>query len=426
MKKFTQLFITLFVIGWGLLVSAEPLTATFWYSYGGRNREVTENMIKQFNESQSKYRIKGSFQGDYFQAIAKVRAAIVTKSPPTIFHSIPEVLPNLYESGILENLEPYAKGDNPTDLKDFVPGLTQDGYFDYVGKKVPLFAIPFNRSTPILYYNKDMLEQKGVKVPTTWDELREAAAKLTVREGDDVKVWGFEQPLAWWFWLGMVYQAGGRLTNETGTEAAFAEEGAEALQFWVDMVNKHKVMKRPPGKDYNAWEVTNTDFINQKVAMIITSTAFLSYLTDNSSFKIGTAFLPKRQRFATPTGGTFFVMVKDAKPEQKEAGWAFIKWMAEPEQTTYWSQNTGYMPVRISAVESPKMKKFYQENPNYAVAYDQLQHAVRLPFTSVLYEIQREHVHPNLEGPVVGMQSVEDMIQTAVEGSNKALAKGSK
>ncbi len=426
MKKFTQLVVALFVIGWGLLVSAEPLTATFWYSYGGRNREVTENMMKQFNESQSKYQIKGSFQGDYFQAIAKVRAALVTKSPPTIFHTIGEVLPNLYESGILENLDPYANGDNPTDLKDFVPGLTQDGYFNYLGKEVPLFALPFNRSTPILYYNKDMLDEKGVKVPTTWDELREASAKLTVREGDEVKVWGLEQPISWWFWFGMLYQAGGSLTNDAGTEATFAKEGAEAVQFWVDMVNKHKVMKRPPGKDYNAWGVTNTDFINQKVAMIITSTAFLAYLTDNSSFKIGTAFLPKKQRLATPTGGTFFVMVKDATPEEKEAGWAFIKWMAEPEQTIYWSQNTGYMPVRISAVESPKMQKFYEENPNYLMAYNQLQHAIRFPFSSVLYEIQREHVHPNLEGPVVGMGSVEDMIKKAVEGSNKALAKGSK
>jgi sn-glycerol 3-phosphate transport system substrate-binding protein len=184
-------------------------------------------------------------------------------------------------------------------------------------------------------------------------------------------------------------------------------------------------MKHPPGKDYNAWEVTNTDFINQRVAMIITSTAFLSYLTDNSSFQVGTAFLPKKERFATPTGGTFFVMVKEAKPEEKEAGWAFIKWMTEPEQTIYWSQNTGYMPVRISAIESPKMQKFYEENPNYMIAYNQLQYAIRFPFSPVLFEIQREHIQPNLEGPVAGMRSAEEIIQAAVEGSNKALAKGS-
>lgn len=426
MKHLWVLFTTLFILGWSCLSFAEPITATFWYSYGGRNREVTERMIKQFNESQSKYQIKGSFQGDYFQAIAKVRAALVTKSPPTIFHSIGEVLPNLWESGILENLEPYAKGENPLAVEDLVPGLAQDGYFDYLGKKVPLFAIPFNRSTPILYYNKDMLEAKGVAVPTTWDELREAAAKLTVREGNEVKVWGLENPIDWWFWFAMLYQAGGRLLNEDGTKAVFAKAGGEALQFWVDNVNKYQVMKRPPGKDYNAWEVTNTDFLNQKVAMIITSTAFLAYLTDNAPFQIGTAFLPKKERYAVPTGGTFFVMVKEAKPEEKEAGWAFIKWMSEPKQTIYWSQNTGYMPVRTSAIESPEMQKFYTENPNYTVAYNQLQYAVPMPFSPVLYEIQREQIQPNLEAPVLGLRSVEEMMQAATEGANKALEKARK
>jgi sn-glycerol 3-phosphate transport system substrate-binding protein len=235
-----------------------------------------------------------------------------------------------------------------------------------------------------------------------------------------------EQPISWWFWFAMVYQSGGRLLNETGTEAVFAKEGAEALQFWVDMVNKYKVMKRPPGKDYNAWEVTNTDFINQKVAMIITSTAFLAYLTDNAPFQIGTAFLPKKKQFATPTGGTFFVMVKDAKPEEKDAGWAFIKWMSEPEQTAYWSRNTGYMPVRISAIESPDMKKFWEKNPNYTVAYKQLQYAIPFPYSPALFEIQREHVHPNLEGPIIGIKSVEEMINAAVEGSNKSIKKRQK
>src|SRR6185369_17664180 len=92
---------------------------------------------------------------------------------------------------LLESMEEYAKGANGTDLADFVPGLTQAGYFDYLGKKpAPLFALPFFRSTPILYYNADMLAAKGVKVPATWDELRDAAGKLTVREGGDTKVYG--------------------------------------------------------------------------------------------------------------------------------------------------------------------------------------------------------------------------------------------
>src|SRR5262249_34512311 len=259
-----------------------PIVAQFWYSFGGKNREVTEAHIKKFNESQSRYRIEGIFQGDYFQALAKIRAASVTHSVPAVFHVIGQALPQLWQQRLFETLEPYANGPNGTNLADFYPGLTQETYFDYLGRyQAPLFAIPFFRSTPILYYNADMLKAKGVAVPTTWNELRDAAAKLTVRAGNDIKVYGFEVPIDWWFWYAMLHEAGGRLLTPDGKKAAFRDKGAEALEFWVTLVNKDKTMKRPPGKDYNAWEVTNTDFVNQRVAMIYTSTAFLNYMTEN-------------------------------------------------------------------------------------------------------------------------------------------------
>jgi sn-glycerol 3-phosphate transport system substrate-binding protein len=401
--------------------AGEPITATFWYSYGGKVRQVTEDMVKKFNSSQTKYRIDGSFQGDYFQALAKIRAAITTKTAPTIFHVIGEAMPDLWQGGMFENLEPYVKSTG-VKTEEFVQALSQHGYFDYYGKSVPLFAIPFNRSMPVMYYNKDMLDAKGVKVPTSWDELRDAAAKLTVREGNDVKTWGFEVPVDWWFWHGLLYQAGGSLLSADGKQAAFRQKGGEALQYWVDMVNKHKIMKRPGGKDYNAWEVTNTDFITQKAAMIFTSTAFVNYLTENVKFKMGTAFLPKKEKFAAPTGGTFFVMIKDATPAQKQAGWAFIKWMSDPAQAIYWSQNTGYICTSEPAIKSAEMQKFYQDNPNYRVAYEQLKYAQRMPFTPALIRIQREAIQPNLEAPVIGLKTVDETMAAAEKVANDILA----
>jgi sn-glycerol 3-phosphate transport system substrate-binding protein len=407
--------------------AADPIVAQFWYSFGGKNREVTEAHIKKFNESQSKYRIEGTFQGDYFQALAKIRAAAITKTAPAAFHVVGEALPNLWQAGLLESMEEYAKGPNGTDLADFVPGLTQAGYFDYLGKKpAPLFAVPFFRSTPILYYNADMLAAKGVKVPTTWDELRAAAGKLTVREGDDTKVYGFEVPVDWWFWYGLLHQAGGSLMTADGKKAAFREKGQEALQFWVDLVNRDKTMKQPPGKDYSAWEVANTDFINQRVGMIFTSTAFLNYMTENAKFKVGTAFLPAKAKAAVPTGGTYFVLLKDAPTPQKEAGWAFIKWMTEPEQTISLSKATGYMPVRLSAVNSPAMQSFYKDNPNYKVALDQLKTAQRFPFSPALFDIQREVIQPNLEAAVLGTKTSAEIMATAEQKANEIISKHDK
>lgn len=137
--------------------------------------------------------------------------------------------------------------------------------------------------------------------------------------------------------------------------------------------------------------------------MIFTSTAFLSYMTENAKFKVGTAFLPAKVKSAVPTGGTYFVLLKDAPPAQKEAGWACIKWMTEAEQTISLSKATGYMPVRLSAINSPAMQSFYKDNPNYKVALDQLKHAQKFPFSPALFEIQREVIQPNLEAAVLGM-----------------------
>jgi sn-glycerol 3-phosphate transport system substrate-binding protein len=284
-------------------------------------------------------------------------------------------------------------------------------------------ALPFFRSTPILYYNTDMLAAKGVKVPTTWDELRDAAAKLTVREGSETKTYGFEVPVDWWFWYALLHEAGGSLLTPDGKKAAFRDKGTEALQFWVDLVNKDKTMKRPPGKDYNAWTVTNTDFINGRAAMIFTSTAFLNYMTENAKFKLGTAFLPGKVKQAVPTGGTFFVIARDAPPAQKEAGWAFLKWMTEPAQTISLSKATGYMPIRTSAVNSPEMQAFYKQNPNYKTAIDQLRTAQRFPYTPALIEIQREVIQPNLEAAVLGIKTAAEIMQAAEARANEILAK---
>ena len=104
--------------------AGEPITATFWYSYGGKVRQVTEDMVKKFNSSQTKYRIDGSFQGDYFQALAKIRAAITTKTAPTIFHVIGEAMPDLWQGGMFENLEPYVKSTG-VKTEEFVKALSQ-------------------------------------------------------------------------------------------------------------------------------------------------------------------------------------------------------------------------------------------------------------------------------------------------------------
>ncbi len=404
-----------------------PVEVTFWYSYGGKNKEVTEALIAQFNASHPAIKVKGTYQGDYFEALAKLRVAARSSSGPVAAHVIGEALPELWTKGMVEDLEPYARGEGGAtklDEGDLIPALTQDGYFDYHGQEVPLFALPFNRSTPIVYYNKRMFKEKGLSPPTTWEELRGHAAALTVREGEKTSVWGFEVPVDWWFWYGLLHQAGGRLLSEDGKRAAFGgEPGQRALQLLVDMATKDKTMRAPQGRDFNAWEAANTDFINERVAMIWTSTAFLSFFQESAKFEFGTAFLPGDKVKAVPTGGTFFVISKKAGAKEKAAAWEFLQWMTATKQTIYWSRNTGYMPVRRSALDDPEMKDFMAKNPDYMTAMNQLEHAVRFPFTTALLEIQRNLLQPQLEAPVVGKGEVGEILTKAQADADKLLSR---
>ena len=402
--------------------SDNTLTATFWYSYGGRNREVLEELLNQFHASQSRYRIEATFQGSYFEALAKLRLALVTGEQPTFAHVVGEVLPYLWDARVLANLDPWADGELALDRDDLIPALTQDGYFDYAGRQVPLFALPFNRSTPILFYNRDIFAEAGLEPPNTWDELRSVAETLTVREDGATTQWGFEVPIDWWFWIALLYQADGSLLSADHSEPRFADgPGVEALQLLVDMALNERTLKPPPGRDYNAWGQTNVDFLAGNVAMIWTSTAFLSYLTDNARFEVGAAFLPGFRRRGVPTGGTFFVMMRKGEREAQEAAWAFMHFMMQPEQTAYWSRRTGYMPVSRRALELPEMRALYASDPNYLVALNQLEHAVAFPFAPALYTIQRRHIQPRLELPVLGLETSEGALSEAADAAAETL-----
>ncbi|MDD3997840.1 MAG: ABC transporter substrate-binding protein [Sphaerochaetaceae bacterium] len=414
---------TVFATGTQEVKEEGPVKVSFWYSFGGNNRTVTEELVAKYNASQDKYVIEASFQGDYFESLGKFRTAVVSKNAPAVIQIIGEVLPQIYSNGIVENLEPYIEADAKMDYSDFIYGLTQEGALKSFGSEAFTFAIPFNRSTPIMYINQDMLDARGVKAPTTWDELRAAARKLTIKEGNDTKVYGFEVPIDWWFWVALVYQAGGSITTDDGKAANFLKAGTEALTFWKEMVDEG-IMKRPPGKDYNAWETANTDFINGNTAMIITSTAYLAYLTENCDFNMKCIFLPQKEKYAVPTGGTFFVMWNGASKAEKEGGYDFIKWMTEVDQTILWSQRTGYMVVRESALKDPRMVEFLDKNPNYKVSYDQLKHTFQFPFVSGLIDIQREAIQPNIEAPIVGRDTITNMLENATKMANDYISSG--
>ncbi len=384
------------------------VTASLWFTYGGRNREVLQQLVTRFNTAQSKYFIDAVYQGDYYEGLAKLRTALFAKAGPTFSHVIGEVIPYLAKTGVLEPLDDYPGAHS----LDIVPELGQQRSW-VGGDRHALVALPFNRSTPIAYLNGDLLDQEGLAPPKTWDELRAFAKAASRSSGSETRRYGFGCPISWWFWVAMVGQAGGSVIEPSGAISLGGRAGVEALRFWQTLVRVDRTMRPPPGRDYNAWEQTNQDFLSGRTAMIWTSTAFLKYLEDNAPFRIRAAALPARRTRAVPTGGTHWVVLKSAPQTEKNAAWAFLRFMHEPAQTIFWATSTGYMPVTRAAIRKLERDGYYQKHPNDRVAVDQLSVAQPWPWSPELFRIQREIVQPRLEAAVLSGRSAQRLMDAA-------------
>jgi sn-glycerol 3-phosphate transport system substrate-binding protein len=372
------------------------LVVTFWYAYGDLVRKVMLDLVARFNASQSRVVVKAVHQGDYFEALAKLRTAIAARAAPTLSHVVLEVVPYLARAGVLEPLDDYEGAR----AIPFVPALDQRGSFSGAERE-PLVAIPFNRSTPIAFANARVLEAARVEMPRTWEELEEAARVLTRRASNGEVRWGFETPISWWYWVAMVGQGGGRLVEPDGTITLGGDAGVAAVRFWQRLVHERCVMRPPPGRDYQAWQSQNESFLQERIAMMWSSTAYVRYLEDNARFPVVTAPLPRHVKASVPTGGTMFVLLRSAPDEEKLAAWEFVRWMCDAEQTIAWSTRTGYLPVTRPAVQGLVDRQWYARHPNDRVAYDQLADATPWPWSPELFRVDRDVVEPRLEDAVL-------------------------
>jgi sn-glycerol 3-phosphate transport system substrate-binding protein len=379
--------------------------AALWYAYGGKNREVLERLLGRFHGDARRPRIAATFQGDYFESLAKVRTAIAAGTAPAMTHVVSEVVPYLAEAGALEPLDGY---EGAADL-DLVPALAQSGTYQG-GNERPLVAIPFNRSVPIMYVNGALLDRAGVAVPSNWTELRAAANALTVRRGAEVAVWGFECPVSWWFWIALVASAGGKVVDERGVVTLGDEAGIRALDFWQTLTHRDRVMRPPLGRDYNAWQVGTQDFLSGRAAILWSSTAFLRYIEENASFPVKVAPLARDVRHAIPAGGTFFVLLRAAEEREKRAAWQFLRWMMEREQTIEWATSTGYLPVTRSAIAELTRTGYYDAHANDRVVLGELGSIEPWPWSPTLFRVQREIMDPLLEDAVLQKTSAAEAL----------------
>jgi len=355
-----------------------PVEVPFFFpvAVGGPITKIIDGYAADFEKENPGVSVKPIYAGTYQETIVKALTAHKSGNPPTTSVLLSTDMFTLIDEDAIVAWEELAKGaDDQAWMKSFFPAFMKNSQ---TGGKT--WGIPFQRSTIVLYWNKEAFKEAGLdtnRPPVTWAEQVEMARKLTKRDASgNVSQWGVQVPSSgfpYWLFQGFTTQNDVLLMNEAGNETYYDKPAVvEALAYWVDLSQKHKVMA--PG--VIEWGTTPKDFFEKKTAMMWTTTGNLTNVRNNAKFEFGVAMLPAGKRRGSPTGGGNFYLFKKSTPAQQQAAAAFARWMTSAERAAHWGIDTGYVAVRADAWQTPAMKKYVADFSAAAVARDQLQFAV--------------------------------------------------
>jgi sn-glycerol 3-phosphate transport system substrate-binding protein len=395
---------------------------SFFYpvAVGGPITKLIDAFAADFQKDNPSIKVNPIYAGTYQETIVKALTAHKSGTPPVTSVLLSTDMFTLIDEDAIVPIDDFVKTEEDKKwLASFFPGFMLNSRTE--GKT---WGAPFQRSTVVLYWNKEAFKEAGLdpeKPPTTWAEQVSFGEKLTKRDASgNTSQWGIQIPSSgfpYWLFQGLSTQAGAILANEAGTQTFYDKpEVVEALQYWVDLSRKHKV--HPPG--IVEWGTTPKDFFERKVAMMWTTTGNLTNVRTNAKFPFGVAMLPAGKKPGSPTGGGNFYISKKAKPAEQQAAFQFIRWITTPERAAQWSIDTGYVAVRPDAYETPAMKKYVAEFPAAAVARDQLQYAVAELST---HENQRvtKALNDGLQAALTGTKTPEQALKDAQAEAERIL-----
>ncbi|MGB8647044.1 MAG: ABC transporter substrate-binding protein [Anaerolineae bacterium] len=355
--------------------STGPVTLTFYYPIAvpGPITQVIDGYIQKFQQQNPNIKVNAVLSGGYPDTLTKIQTTIKGGgTPPDVAVLLSTDLYSLVDSDAITPLDDYVKaagGDSFTG--DFQPAfLANSNYQNHI------WSLPFQRSTPVLYYNKDLFKAAGLdpeKAPATYQEMVDAAKKLTKPDGSQ---WGIEvssDGIPYWLFQCFVIGNGGNVvTPGVANKVNFnGPEVVKALQNEADLANTTKVM--PTG--ILAWANMPNDFVNGKAAMIYHSSGSLANILKQAKFPVGVAFPVGDKGYGAPTGGGNMYILKGIPADRQAAAFKFIQFMTSTDIQADWSINTGYIASRKSAYDTQAMKDYIAKTPQAAVGRDYLKYA---------------------------------------------------
>ncbi|MDI6617934.1 MAG: ABC transporter substrate-binding protein [Clostridiales bacterium] len=342
----------------------------------------------------------------------------------------------MVDSGWVVPMQNLIDADKSFNIKTLEPNLL--GYYTVDGK---LYSMPFNSSTPILYYNKNAFKEAGLdpeKGPVNFKEVEQYAKALTKKDSSGkVTRYGYAMAIyGWFFEQFLAYQGYDYVDNSNGRQGkatVVVWDKGDAKQGALNLLNEWKklVDSGNAGNFGRKTDDTKNAFIAGRTAMIIESTAALAGLLKGSGnrFGIGTAYLPSisesKDKGSVIIGGASLWAINNGDESKQKAVWEFIKYMISPEQQVIWNSQSGYFPVTTKAYDLQSMQDHLKQFPQFKTAIDQLHGTALTEATKGgcvgVFQEARATVESEIEKMLQNKETPDQAIENAAKTINSAI-----
>ena len=398
-------------------------TISFWHSMGGVNGQAIDTLVQKFNE-ENEYGItvEAEYQGSYDDALNKLKSAQMGNMGADLVQVYEIGTRFMIESGWIVPMQSMVNAD------EFDTSVLEPNLAAYYTIDDMLYSMPFNSSTPLMYYNKDMFDAAGItEIPDSLeaiaqvgDQLLEAGAQEVMSLG--IYGWFFEQFIGK---QGLEYANNGNGREAAATAVAFDENGAAAniLNEWKNLYDLGYAPNVGKGGDAGL-----ADFSAGKSAITLGSTASLKQILQDvdGKFEVGTAYFPKvksSDEGGVSIGGASLWALDNNDPKKLRATWEFVKFLISAESQAFWNAQTGYFPVNVNAHDEDVFKENIEQYPQFETAIDQL-HDSAPEYAGALLSVfseARAIVESEIENMINGNKTVDEAVESMASQINDAI-----
>lgn len=415
-----------------LLFSTNLMAETeiqWWHAMGGVNGERVEKIAKDFNATQKEFKVVPVNKGNYTETMTAAVAAFRAHKQPHIVQVFEVGTATMMAAkGAVYPVEDVMKDAGISfDKKDYLPAVIS--YYQTTDGK--LLSMPFNSSTPVMWYNKDAFKKAGIdKPPVTWDDVEADSKKL---QASGMKC-GFS--FGWQSWVMLENFSAWHDIPFATKENGFAGLDAELVfnnDNVVNMLGKVGEWQKSKIFDYGGRRGDSLPkFVNGECGMWMNSSAYYGAIKKQAKFDFGQTMLPlnpairKTPQNSIIGGATLWVLKGHDKGDYKGVA-QFMKYLSSPKVQAWWHQETGYVPITTAAYELSKKEGFYEKNPGTDTAIKELSLNAPTPNSRGVrlgnFVQIRDVINEEMEAIWNGSKSAKDAMDTAVKRGNKLLRK---